>query len=123
MMRAAIRNLHSPDIDDLETYRPADPDRFGFLLQMLIGPVGGPGQESFDVQVCTPRWISETHANDEILIGRYLVIVFSYDFPSLKRFLEEKVAEAAGETWNDVAQYLGRFARWEFEDYVPPAGR
>jgi hypothetical protein len=116
-MRAVIRYFHSPDIDNLETYQPTYPDRFGFLLQMFIGPDDGPGQESFDVIVCTPRWLSETYADDQIVLGRHMIIVFHYDFARLKSFLERQVSEPVGETWNDLAQYLTRLGRWEFEDY------
>jgi hypothetical protein len=84
---------------------------------MLIGPEGEPGQESFDVMVCTPRWILETYAGDEILIGRHMIIVFEYDFGRLKAFLEKRVGEIAGDRWKDLAHYLGRLGRWEFEDY------
>jgi hypothetical protein len=51
---AKIRYLHSPDIDP-DSYVPDDPTRFMFLIQMIAGPDGGPGEESFDFTVCPPR--------------------------------------------------------------------
>jgi hypothetical protein len=117
-MHAVIRRLHSPDIDDLEGYQPSEPDRFSFLLQILAGPENGEGEESFDVVVCTPRWILENHSRDDIVLGRHMMIVFRYDYHNLRDFLTKKVAQISGETWNDVAQGLSRVGRWEFEDYV-----
>jgi hypothetical protein len=116
-MRATIRRLHSPDIDDLVRYRPTEPDCFGFLLQILAGPENSPGEESFDVLVCSPRWIAETHSPDDIIEGRHLLILLEYDFDRLERFLHMRIAEASGESWEDVAEKLSRFGRWEFENY------
>ena len=48
-VHAEIRRLHSPDVADLTTYVPQDPHDFGFLLQIMAGPVGREGEESFDV--------------------------------------------------------------------------
>lgn len=52
-MQAEIRHLLTPDIDP-DTYVPDDPDRFLFLVQMLAGTAGQPGEESFQFEVCTP---------------------------------------------------------------------
>lgn len=117
-MRAAIRRLHSPDIDDLAHYHPPEPDRFGFLLQILVGPENGPGEESFDVEVCTPLWLLERHSPEDILEGRHTLIVFEYDYNRLEEYVRKKVAKAVGATWDEVAGQLSRFGRWEFEDYA-----
>lgn len=118
-MRPALRLLQSPDIADLVNYRPPDGGRFGFLLRILVGPENGPGDESFDVLVCTPLWLLERHSRDEIIEGRHMLIMFEYDYPRLEEFVRAKVVDAAGSTWEDVAVRLSRFGRWEFEDYVP----
>jgi|ERR1044071_1200900 hypothetical protein len=118
-MRAAIRRLHSPDIDDLARYQPTEPDRFGFLLQIFVGPENGPGEESFDVVVCTPLWILDRYSREEIVEGRHMLVVFEYNYRRLEEFINAKVAHAVGATWEDVAMLLSRLGRWEFEDYVP----
>jgi hypothetical protein len=53
-VRAEVRRFHSPDIADLAAYAPPDPTSFAFLLQVMAGPKQGEGEESFDVEVCTP---------------------------------------------------------------------
>jgi hypothetical protein len=118
-MRAVLRRLHSPDVDDLATYRPSEPDKFGFFLQILVGPVESDGEESFDVVVCTPLWLLERHSREDIISGRHMIIVLEYDYRRLMNFLEKRVAEAVGNDWTDVARHLSSLGRWEFEDYVP----
>lgn len=43
-MRAKLKRLHSPDIYDLRAFIPEEPDKFGFLLQAMIGPEGLEGR-------------------------------------------------------------------------------
>ena len=49
-MRAKLKGLHSPDIDNLENWSSGKKP-FGFLLQAMIGPGDGPGEESFNLTV------------------------------------------------------------------------
>jgi hypothetical protein len=116
MMQAELKRLHSPDVQDLKNYHPEEPDNFGFLLQAMIGPAGGEGEESFDMVVCTPEWINRNHAG-EIVLGRHHVIVFEYNYERLAGYIAAYAQECTGETWQEVAQLLGRLGKWEFEDY------
>jgi hypothetical protein len=118
-MRAVLRRLHSPDVSDLDTFEPSETDNFGFLLQILVGPDGGPGEESFDVFICTPRWLLDNRSDDEIIMGRHMLIMFRYDYARLHRFILAKVNQAIGANWDEVASHLARLGKWEFEDYVP----
>ena len=118
MMRAVLRWVNSPDIDDLRTFQPATDDSFGFLLQFGAGPEGEDGAESFSMVICTPQWLIENHTSADVVIGRHRLIVFRYDYDRIIGFLEAQVAAVRGMTWTDVAEKLGRIGRWEFEDYV-----
>jgi Immunity protein 8 len=115
-MKAAVRRLHSPDAD-LSTFRPDDPDDVGILVQVIAGPDGGPGEESFDVMVCTPRWLERRVRADGPLVGRHHLVVASYDGAEVTRFLTAAVEAEHAPTWNDLAARLGRIGMWEFEDY------
>ena len=118
-VRAEIKRLHSPDVPDLMTYVPEDPDDFGFLLQIMAGPLGGAGEETFDLVVCTARWISHHLGPEGILVGRHYLVLDSYDYRRLEGFLQRYFNQCSGSTWQDVATSLARLGKWEFEDYRP----
>src|SRR5438045_942145 len=115
-MIGVVRRLHSPDVDDLRTWSPPDPECFAFLLQIMVGPESGEGEESFDVEVCTPCWLSRTYGPSGVVSGRHHLIVFKYDFGAIEKFIRNYVDESSGETWQDIAGKVGRLGRWEFED-------
>jgi hypothetical protein len=79
-MRAQVKRFFSPDIDDLNNFHPEDPESFGFLLQVMVGPENQPGEESFDVLVCTPKWLLQERGVDAVIFGYDKLIVFEYNF-------------------------------------------
>jgi len=116
-MNAELKRLHSPDVDDLKVYSPNESDNFAFLLQAMIGPAGSEGEESFDVFVCTPKWLSSNHDEADIILGRHHLIVFKFDYPSLTKYVARLAERCNGTSWHDVAHQLSRFGKWEFDDY------
>jgi hypothetical protein len=58
-MRAVLKDLYSTDLADAKTYTPEEEDNFGFLLRAEIGAPDAEGAESFDITVCTPKWLAE----------------------------------------------------------------
>ena len=117
-MRAVVRYFHSPDILDLAAYQPEDPDSFGFLLQVLAGPDDGPGEESFDVVVGSPRWLVDQLRDDGMRWGYHHLLTHRYDWERIERFVRDHFEAVEGDTWREVAEQLGRLGRWEFEDYT-----
>jgi hypothetical protein len=117
-MRATIKRCHSPDIDDLRTFAPTGRD-FGFLLQILVGPLDHDGEETFDIVVCTAGWLAQ-RLTDSPLSGRGYLFVRSYDFPTIEAYLRRHVEAASGTTWEEIASKLSRLAHWEFDDYPEP---
>ena len=83
----------------------------------MIGPKGLEGEESFDIQVCTPKWLSEHHEGTDILLGRHHLIMFEYSYERLVDYISAFCSECSGQTWQEVAAKLSRLGRWEFEDY------
>jgi hypothetical protein len=95
-MRAALKYLQSPDIDDLATFCPKEPSKFCFLLQMMVGPAAEEGAESFDVTVCTPQWLIEHCPTDVILEGRHYLFVMEYDFAQIQNYLQQRIEACVG---------------------------
>ena len=117
-MRSAIRGMHSPDADDLRNLDQKHPlDDFGVLVQVLVGPADGPGEESFDVMVCSPKWLARELKNGP-LVGRHHLFLERWDFPTVEREIR-RLFETDGRSWEELGQRLARFGHWEFEDYRP----
>ena len=115
-MKATIRGFHSPDAD-LETYLPADASDDAIFIQMLVGPSGGDGEESFDLVVCTPKWLQRAARTDGPIVGRHFVVVDVLDVASVLEFLRARVDSLSAPTWHELALQLGRIGKWEFQDY------
>jgi len=116
-MKAEIKYLHSPDVDNLKEYQPQEKDNFGFLLQVMIGPKGEKGEESFDMMVVTPKWLMEKYGPDEVVFGKHYVIVFEYNYDNLYNRLQYTVDGLGEKDWNALALKLARLGHWEFDDY------
>lgn len=115
-MRAAVRSIFlDPDPRTL----PADPAEFTLLASLSVGPSDGPGEESFDVVVCTPEWLARRCAAEGFVDGRHTVITSAETFSEggLRSFLTRRVEQATGENWGEVAQKVAQLGHWEFEDY------
>ncbi len=115
-MRAVLRSLDlHPDPRTLS----GDPADFAFLARMYVGPSDGPGEESFDVEVCSPERLAARVADEGFVDGRHIVITTldAYSEAGLRSFLVRRVGNVSGERWRDVAEKLARLGHWEFEDY------
>ena len=117
-MKAEIKYLHSPDILDLKNYIPEMEDNFSFLLQIMVGIKGKPGEESFDIIICTPKWLSENFKNDDMVVGLHYMIVFEYSYQNLYQKLSELMC-IEGNNWEEIAHKLSYIGKWEFENYKP----
>jgi hypothetical protein len=117
MMQAKLKRIHSPDVWDLQKYQPDVANNFGFLLELSVGPKGEETEDNFDVLVCTPEWLKQRYKTFDIVAGRHHLIVFEYNYDRLVDFLERYCSGCSGETWQEVAEKMGRLAKWEFEDF------
>jgi hypothetical protein len=84
---------------------------------MLVGPDSEPGEESFDLTVCTPKWLVTRTSDNLPLVGRHHLIVNTYDWPLVERFLRHLISLIEAPTWPEVATKISRLGHWEFEDY------
>ena len=118
-MKAEISTFHSPDVDDLAGFHPDNPDSMGFLLQVLAGPEGTGGAESFDVLVGTPDWFLARQGQAVAAPGLHTILITKYDWPAIETYIRELVDEVAGDDWAAIATELHqRLGSWELADYV-----
>ena len=115
-MRAKIKRFHSPDVD-LNSFAPEDPTKVGFVLQLMVGPETGDGEESFDVTVCTAEWLRERYADRPVVSLRHHVLISEYHYQALTTELSRLVQRCVGETWSEVANQVARIGHWELKDY------
>lgn len=112
-MKPRLRRLHSPDVINLGTFVPSD-SAFAILVQILVGPSDEPGEESFDVVVCSPKWLEQQSGP---IVGRHHLIVKRFNYTELETFVKDYLRDCEGVDWKEVACKVGRLGRWEFEDY------
>lgn len=120
-MRAQVRGMHSPDVDDLDAFTPDDVYDIDVFIQILAGPADSQGEESFNVQVVTPKAVAKSVAANGPLVSRHHLIVAEWDWPKIREFLTNSFEREQAPTWQELAQRLGRIGHWEFEDYRPPS--
>jgi len=120
-MKAEIHYLHSPDVEDLKSYQPKEQKKFGILVQAMLGPVDGDGdgEESFDFLVCTPSWFEENQVNGQFAFGYHCLFFSIYDYALLYRCIEDLCNQYEGDNWGEIANKIGRYGQWEFQDYRP----
>jgi immunity protein 8 of polymorphic toxin system len=118
-VRAVIRGFEGLGRDEPETYVSPDPVDDAFWLRMLVGPQEGPGEESFDVLVCTPAWLARVVSEEGPQIGRHRLILSTLNLREAEEFLQRRIEGLHGSTWTDLAAKIGRLGYWEFEDYTP----
>lgn len=119
-MQAELRSLFSTDVDDLRSFAPGD--RFCITLHAQIGPSGLPGEESFDFDICSPLWLTAEVERDGVVSGRFRLFMAQFDYDAVERYVANRIAQATGADWDEVATKLARWSHWEFEDYTasPP---
>ncbi len=119
LVRAVLKSL---DLEPDPATLPSDPAEFALLARLYVGPPDSPGEESFDIAVCTPQWLSQQcHANGGIYNPRHHLVVTleSFDKRVLHAWLDAWVRDVQGATWSEIGERLGRLGYWEFEDYTP----
>lgn len=114
-MRAELKRMHSPDVDDLAYYQPQG--SFGILVQLMIGPKETPGEEAFDTIVCSPDWLAE-HAKLPDLVGDRQIVVDRYNYQAIKNKIQESCRSLEENDWQKLAVKLGAIGKWEFADYA-----
>ena len=117
-----IKGFEGLGRDEPETYVSPDPLDDSFWLRMIVGPPDGPGEESFDVLVCTPDWLARVVSKEGPQIGRHRLILERLDLRESEAFLRRQVERLEASTWEELAAKISRLGYWEFEDYLAYGG-
>ena len=117
-MKPNLKSIHSPDVNDLETYLPEEPDDFCILVQATIGLPNDNSGESFDFLVCTPKWIETLLENQKFVLGKGYLVVRNYNYNLIIETIQSICDRVSGDDWITVANKLARYGQWEFEDYT-----
>jgi hypothetical protein len=120
-MHAVVRYLSSadPGADPLEHYRSPAAGPFCLALTAVVGPSDGPGDEIFQLTVCSPTWIAGDDRPKRFEFLRATLVVEQWDLELVRRAIDDLCRRTTGETWHDVAMSLSRSMHWEFADYTP----
>jgi len=119
-VRPILRRLHSPDLLDMQNDAPDDVESFCILVQAMVGQENGLGEESFNFLVCTVDKVTAALQKDGFLFGRHYLLVEYYNYQIIFDVIDSLCNRISGSSWQEVAEKLGRFGHWEFEDYVEP---
>ncbi len=119
MISAQVKNISTWEGDHLERHVPQDPQKFCILVRAIVGPRRGEGEESFDINICTPQWLEEKVEREGFAFGTHRLFVRAYDPAQIKELITKFIERYSGESWREVAEKIGRIALWEFEDYKP----
>lgn len=118
-MRCEIKQLINDQIDDLKVHVPELVDDFSLVVRMIVGEVGGIGEESFDLVVCTPKWLERKLRQTGPLFGYHHLLVEYYDYDAIRVAIDRFVGNVEAENWQGIAAKLRLIGSWEFDEYSP----
>jgi len=107
MVIAELRRIHSPDLSEPDL--PPNPRACVVLIQVMLGPKGGHGEESFDFEIVAPVGAANARR------GR--VVVECFDWSEVRALVSGRIASVQGQSWGEVASQLNEHWCWEFADY------
>lgn len=113
-MRAEVRRVGFPDI---EFGQPFDPAITLQLAEVYVGVVGAAGEEQFQVTVCTPAALSKVLEGQPFVIGRHWLFVAEFSVTAVEATLRKLIGNLEASSYVELAEKVGRFGLWEFEDY------
>jgi hypothetical protein len=115
-VKAALRQLHSPDADDLASWQPPGTEKWEVLVQALLGPEEGAGEESFDFTVCSMSALA-ARAEERPTWTQSNLVMARWDYRDVERAVTELCERCEGRDWQEVAVQLARYMHWEFTNY------
>jgi Immunity protein 8 len=72
-------------MDDLEKHVPENLEKFCVSVRAMVGPRGSDGEDSFDINVCSPKWLEEQVERHGFVLGRHYLFVPEYDPAKIRK--------------------------------------
>jgi hypothetical protein len=118
MIAAQVKHIYTWSMDDLESHVPPDPGNFCIIVRAMVGPRGQDGEESFDINVCTPQWLTERVEREGFVLGMHHLFVAIFDPVEIRALIAKLMERYSGNSWREVADKLSRVGQWEFEGQI-----
>lgn len=118
-MRSKIKNISSPNVEDLENYLPEVKDNFRITLELLVGPTDSNSGDIFKLYLCTPKWLLDNFKRTDLIFARNYLIAQQYNYERLFFTLKNNF-EIYGEDWQIIVGSLERYSLWEHGVYEYP---
>jgi Immunity protein 8 len=108
-LEAELRSLTSPGLGDLKSFDCPTSDDFALRLRAVIGAKGQAIEETFNFQVCTPKWIERAVEERGYLWGAGRLIVKQYDYELIWRAISGLCDQVIDLRWEGISRRIGRF--------------
>ena len=116
-MNAELRAFWSDEVEDLDHFSPPQPDCFKLRLVASIGIHGQPGQDTYELLLCTPKFLENELTINQVLPAIHRLIVKEYNIDQVEGWLRTYCLSIAGDSVNEIQDRLRLLGHWEFEDY------
>lgn len=114
-MRAELKGMHSPDVDLADPHAVGAADEV--LVQLMIGPVEGVGEEAFDLVVRAWGSSTEDASGRGFRPADHVLELARIDTAEIRRYVQNFLRDLERPTWDALARAIDRIARWEFAHY------
>jgi hypothetical protein len=115
-MKTELKKIRLID-HEIDSYCPVDLHDFYVAAEALIGVADPDGADIFSFEVSTPGWFARNRMQGPTF-ARHWMFMDHYDPQELEALVRRIIADAEGDTWDEVANKLARYMFWEFEDYL-----
>lgn len=116
-MRAKLKHIHCPDLDEFNKQSVKNCSREMLFVQAFIGPNNEEGEESFNIEFCTPYWILNEVNQNKFKICRSLIVINKLDYDAIYKIINDFCNRTSGKNWNEIAEKISRFFKSELENY------
>lgn len=119
-MKVVLKKIYSYDvIEKLSEYIPDNPSYFCLDVILEIGLQNSESSDLFYLTICSIDWFSQQVNEQSSYFTQYHLVVKDFDFEKIENEIKSKLIRISGKDWNELANKISRFARWEYEDYMP----